>query len=402
MQDNYDGWQILKELPSGGQGRVYIALSPDHVETKRKSIRNILNAARAYSGGTDQTHQEAFAGALSEFISSENKPHLGALKELYIKPGRDEKEAVARFENEVSILSENRNPALLKLLYANVAKRFMVTEYHPEGSLATRPDRYKADAVAALFALRPIVKAVRELHSKGIIHRDIKTANIFVASDGRIVLGDFGIVFYEDPEGKRLTKTFEKVGTHDWMPPWCNTGKRIERPGFSFDVYTLGKLLWAMIAGELLPYWFHRRKEYNLELHFPGDPAMSVVNDLLDKCVVDDEAKCVLTAESLLTAIDIELDRFKQGGQRLQETVPWKCRVCGLGTYNQVPEDRFLMVPVKRGPNGMGGINALLSGDRSQAILTTRVFSCRNCGNIQLFFYADGQRPQGWVPPPQK
>jgi serine/threonine protein kinase len=132
MQDDYDGWEIVEELASGGQGRVYVALSPDHVEARRKSIRKILDAARAYSGGTDEAHQKGFAGALSEFIDSENTPQLGALKELYIKPGRDEKETVARFENEVKILSENKDPALLKLLYANIERRFMVTEYHPE------------------------------------------------------------------------------------------------------------------------------------------------------------------------------------------------------------------------------------------------------------------------------
>jgi len=49
MQDDYDGWEIVKELASGGQGRVYVALSPDHVETRRKSTRQILDAVRAYS-----------------------------------------------------------------------------------------------------------------------------------------------------------------------------------------------------------------------------------------------------------------------------------------------------------------------------------------------------------------
>jgi serine/threonine protein kinase len=47
-----------------------------------------------------------------------------------------------------------------------------------------------------LEAFRALVDGVREIHKQGAIHRDIKTENIFVATSGELVLGDFGIVFF--------------------------------------------------------------------------------------------------------------------------------------------------------------------------------------------------------------
>ena len=61
-------------------------------------------------------------------------------------------------------------------------------------------------------AFRPLAHAVSTLHKQDMVHRDIKTENIFVATDGRLVLGDFGIVFFKDGHG-RVTETYEKVGT---------------------------------------------------------------------------------------------------------------------------------------------------------------------------------------------
>ena len=69
----------------------------------------------------------------------------------------------------------------------------------------------------ALEALRSLVRGVELLHSKAAVHRDIKPENIFV-SDARLVLGDFGIVYFEDEARARLSDSYENVGSHDWMP----------------------------------------------------------------------------------------------------------------------------------------------------------------------------------------
>jgi len=80
--------------------------------------------------------------------------------------------------------------------------------------------------------------------------------NIFIARDGRLVLGDFGIVFFEG-NTDRITESLERVGTRDWMPPWAHTGLRIDDVKPTFDVSCLGRVLWAMLSGrDFLPFWY--------------------------------------------------------------------------------------------------------------------------------------------------
>ena len=79
------------------------------------------------------------------------------------------------------------------------------------------------------------------------------------------------------------------------MAPWANVPERLEDVRDSFDVFPLGKVLWAMISGKRqLPLWYHRRPEYDLERLFPKDPSMRVVNSILDQCVVEEERNCTL------------------------------------------------------------------------------------------------------------
>ena len=106
-----------------------------------------------------------------------------------------------------------------------------------------------ARGFGGLQAFRPLVEAVAMLHKADIIHRDIKTKNIFVAKDNRLVLGHFGIVFYRD--GQRLTETYERVGARDWMAPWGLPEREVS-PRRSYpplDIFPLAKVLWSMISG---------------------------------------------------------------------------------------------------------------------------------------------------------
>jgi serine/threonine protein kinase len=116
---------------------------------------------------------------------------------------------------------------VLKLLRSNVGERFIVTEYHECGTLDKHLNCYRGDALAALQAFGKLVDGVLEIHKLGAIHRDIKPENIFVTASGDLVLGDFGIVFFE--AGERLTKTYgERVGSHYWMAPWAYDNVRLE------------------------------------------------------------------------------------------------------------------------------------------------------------------------------
>ena len=198
---------------------------------------------------------------------------IGALKQFEIPADNkeDEIQAIGRLEQEVRALERIQHPAVLRLLHSNVARRFIVTEYHSGGTLEKHLHRYMGNVIAALEAFRKLAEGVLEIHKQGAVHRDIKPENIFVSAFGELVLGDFGIVFFQDA-GDRLSTTFERVGSHYSMAPWAYDGVRLEFSKINprLDIYPLGKVLWSMIAGKRgFPFWEMREAATIWKRYFP-------------------------------------------------------------------------------------------------------------------------------------
>lgn len=257
----YDGWEPLRDesgpqseriLGKGGQGEVYLARSPERVAKLRQVDERAKTLLIGVGHNTITTTE--LAKCLLEMGRPDPTESLGALKKFIIPSGNKDEEAkaVGRLESEITALQSLRDqPAVLKLLHANLKERFIVTEYHERGTLNRHLDLFKGDVLAALEAFKPLVDAVRRIHEEGAVHRDIKTENIFVTTSGSLVLGDFGIVFLQDgPE--RLTTTYERVGSHEWMAPWAYKREKLELDKISpaLDIFPLAKVLWSMIAGQ--------------------------------------------------------------------------------------------------------------------------------------------------------
>ena len=270
----------------------------------------------------------------------------------------------------------------------------MVTEYHEGKTLAHQMARYKGDLTGALSAFRPLVDAVTRLHGAGVIHRDIKPQNVFIARDGRLVLGDFGIVIFKGEKG-RLTDTHgEKVGTRDWMPEWAHTGKRLEDVVPSFDVFSLGKLLWAMLAGEqLLRLWYFDQPEYDLTRMFPTEPRFQLVNELLSSCVVEKEKDCMGSAK-LLSKVDELIRLIVKRDPILTGDTMLPCLVCAVGEYQLLKKGGTTnrVLALYREPNPgfqQGWVYPVEFG--------VEVFVCNKCGHTQFFSHGDGAWPPPWM-----
>src|SRR2546422_1112864 len=94
---------------------------------------------------------------------------------------------------------------------------------------------------------RQVADALAYAHGRGIVHRDVKPDNILIDSTGRVVVTDFGIAKAAEAAASQLTTEGMVVGTPQYMSPEQATGERTD--GRS-DIYSLGVVLYQMLAGE--------------------------------------------------------------------------------------------------------------------------------------------------------
>jgi serine/threonine protein kinase len=258
---------------------------------------------------------------------------------------------------------------------------WFVSKFYPGGTLAKRLDTFKGDFLSVLKNARPIIEAVAKLHEAGSVHRDIKPANVFIGAKNELILGDFGLIFFEDVQHTRVSETYENVGSRDWMPGW-DMGMRIEDIKPTFDVFSLGKILWAMTSGRpILQLWYFDRERFNVEKMFPNAANIPWANPLFKKCIVEEEKDCLPNARALLNEVDKTIIAIESNADRIDIKVKRKCKVCGLGEYKLVADG-----------NDTNVYNFGIHPTGSKMI---KIYSCTNCGNVQLFSY-NGELPPAW------
>ncbi len=89
-----------------------------------------------------------------------------------------------------------------------------------------------------------VLAALRAAHEAGVLHRDVKPANVLMSNDGRVVLTDFGIAMVEGSSA--LTMTGEVIGSPEFLAPERALGRT---PGPESDLWSLGVLLYAAVEG---------------------------------------------------------------------------------------------------------------------------------------------------------
>ena len=148
---------------------------------------------------------------------------------------------------EASILQNLDHPNIIKFqevfLCKNPNSLNIITEYADGGDLNKKIERkipFKEDLILDWFI--QICLALNHVHSKRIIHRDIKAQNIFLTKNGIVKLGDFGI-------SKSLTCSFELARTVIGTPYYLSP-EIVKNSPYSFktDVWSLGVLLYQMCA----------------------------------------------------------------------------------------------------------------------------------------------------------
>lgn len=382
--DYSERWEIIRELGEGGQGKVYSVIPKSLGKSVDwEIIRAIEKISNTHASDDHRREQyQIFKKNLFKLFERENISNHKALKVL-LNPNeaRDAELGEERIKREIKAMAEVTHPNLLKIEDYDLDSKWFVSEYFPKGSLAKNGDIFKGNFASALKALRPLVEGVAELHKKNIVHRDIKPENVFLNSKDNLILGDFGLVFFLDDKKKRISKTLENVGSRDWMPSWAQ-GIRIEDIKPTFDVFSIGKLLWSLVSSQpKLLLWYYNRPQFNVENLFPENRFIRLANPLFKKCIVEDEVNCLPDASALLEEVDKLLSVIESNVEQIDLNVERKCKVCGIGYYKII---------VNENNSDARNFGITSAGNRGW-----KIFTCSHCGNVQFFSF-EKKSPDAW------
>ena len=94
-----------------------------------------------------------------------------------------------------------------------------------------------------------LADALHYAHRQGVLHRDLKSANVLIDDDGQAFLADFGLSKLLDPSSTQLTQTGDMIGTPAYAAPEQLRGDH-RQVGPATDVYGLGGILFEMLVGQ--------------------------------------------------------------------------------------------------------------------------------------------------------
>ena len=223
-------YRIINTLGQGGFGITYLA-------TQRGLDRTVVIKEFFMS---DYCARERDTLRVT-FGTDSSREMIERFREKFVKEARN----IAAFDHPnivrvIDVFEEN-----------NTA--YYVMEYHsagPLGSLVDNRDALNEDD--ALYYIRQVASALKYVHSRKMMHLDIKPDNILVNSSGEAVLIDFGLSKRYDEKGKATSTT--PIGiSHGYAPMEQYNPGGVGEFSPAIDIYSLGATLFTLLTGEMPP-----------------------------------------------------------------------------------------------------------------------------------------------------
>ncbi len=205
--------------------------------------------------GTYEVRRPLSAGGNAQvFVAWDPALHREVALKILSGHALGDPDRLARIEREARVLAQLSHPNILQVidLVRWQDQPVVVTELLEGRTLRARLAEGPLPLPQALELIHQVASALEVVHRKGIIHRDIKPENLFLTSEGRCKVLDFGLAKSLEPEeGQVLGETFHTTagllqGTVGYLSPEQIGGHPVD--GRS-DLYALGLVLWELVKG---------------------------------------------------------------------------------------------------------------------------------------------------------
>ncbi|HEX8120131.1 MAG TPA: serine/threonine-protein kinase [Solirubrobacteraceae bacterium] len=237
-----------------------------------------------------------------------------AVKSVHAEP---ESERGRRIMREARLGAGLRHPHLVTVfdVVPDGGALLLVTEYVEGQTLADALRGGALPVERALAVLRAVADALDHVHARGIVHRDVKPANVLLGSAGAVKLADLGIATADDVT--QITQTGGTLGTVAYMAP-----EQFE-PGpitGAADVYALAAVAFEVLAGQR-PYPGATAFEVFARLREGAEPPdvrslrpelPAAVNDALRRGMATDPEARPATAGALVSELAAALEPAKE------------------------------------------------------------------------------------------
>lgn len=181
-------------------------------------------------------------------------------------------EARERFLQEARAAAALSHPNICTIYEVDESedKPFIVMEYVEGENLREKIKKGPLPVEEALAITVQAAEGLEKAHQKGIVHRDIKSANIMVTESGQAKIMDFGLAKLRG--GSSFTKEGATLGTVAYMSPEQARGEKVDR---RTDIWSLGVVLYEMLTGELP---FRGERDVSLLYSIVHEPPQSLKN----------------------------------------------------------------------------------------------------------------------------
>src|SRR5436189_3041579 len=208
-----------------------------------------MNALVGRSLGQFRIVERIGAGGMATVFKA-YQPNLDRYVAIKVLPAYHARDPifVKRFVQEARAVAKLVHPNILQIHdfgeQDNIT--YIVMEYVEGGTLKDRLKRSLAVPEAVDYMIQA-AEGLNCAHNNGIVHRDVKPANMLLRKDGYLLLSDFGIA--KILEGTtNLTRVGTGIGTPQYMSPEQGTGQAVDRRS---DIYSLGIVLFHCLAGRV-------------------------------------------------------------------------------------------------------------------------------------------------------